>query len=118
MKKQDLEKIAETLGGLLVLGCLPGSPTAEAGLRYGDILLSVNGKPVPDWLAYITVTRDRPSVHRLRIFRDGTEVEFTITLPEEPPAPATRALVRSLVKSGSLAKDLEGLEEPLAPLKN
>ena len=42
--KRTLFELAKTLDGLPVLGCLAGSPAALAGVRYGDILLSVNGQ--------------------------------------------------------------------------
>jgi S1-C subfamily serine protease len=68
--RDELFKMAETLGGMVVLDCAPNGPAAGAGIRYGDILLMVNGKPTPNVLAYleaIEITRDV----EVQIFRDG-----------------------------------------------
>src|SRR4051794_31869054 len=43
MQRKQLEEIAATVKGVPVWGCLPGSTAAEAGVRYGDIVLAVNG---------------------------------------------------------------------------
>ena len=47
ISRKQLEEIAATVQGVPVFGCLPGSTAAEAGVRYGDIVLSVNGVRTP-----------------------------------------------------------------------
>ena len=106
MKKEDLSRIADTLGGLLILGVLPDSPAAQAGLRYGDILLSVNGEATPDWVTYIEVTKSRPTQQHIRIFRDGGEEEFTLKLPSEPPFPDQAGFVKTVTNSRALVRAL------------
>ncbi|MET0594502.1 MAG: PDZ domain-containing protein, partial [Polyangiaceae bacterium] len=52
MKAADFSTIAKIYGGLPFLGAIPGSP-AERELRRGDVVISVNGMPTPDFDAFI-----------------------------------------------------------------
>jgi C-terminal processing protease CtpA/Prc len=83
VKKSILTALAQSLGGLPVYGCLPGSPADRAGVRYGDVLLSVDGHSTPTWEAYLEA-RDRSSSSiRIRLFRDGTELEIDLVLDRD-----------------------------------
>ena len=41
LSRKDLSALADALGGLPILGCLEGSPAAEAAIQKGDILLGI-----------------------------------------------------------------------------
>ena len=43
LPRKSLFALAKALEGLPVLGALEGTPAARAGVRYGDVLLEVNG---------------------------------------------------------------------------
>ena len=79
---EQLTKLAAALGGLPVRGCRPGSPAARAGIRYGDVLLSVNGVPTPDWATYVQARAIREHETEIAIFRAGDEL--TVKLVFEP----------------------------------
>jgi S1-C subfamily serine protease len=83
LKRSNLTNLAQTLGGLPVYGCLPGSPADRAGVRYGDVLLSVDGTATPTWDAYVSARQcSGPSI-RVRLFRDGAELEIEIVLEHD-----------------------------------
>ena len=71
---EQLTKLAGALGGLPVLGCKPGSPAARAGIRYGDVVLSVNGMATPDWSAYAEARSKRTGAMQVAVFRGGEEL--------------------------------------------
>jgi len=56
-----------------VLGTLSGTPAARAGIRYGDVLLSVNGKRTRTVQDYVEAKALRPDGMALVVFRSGTE---------------------------------------------
>lgn len=78
--RKDLCKLATALGGLPVLGCHPESPAMRAGVRYGDILIAVNGRRTPDWTAFIEARAMNPHEMDLELFRDGRSLNIVVTL--------------------------------------
>src|SRR5689334_16642673 len=59
ISRKQLEEIAATVRGVPVWGCLPGSTAAEAGVRYGDIVIGVNGVPTPTIDEYLEARKLR-----------------------------------------------------------
>jgi predicted metalloprotease with PDZ domain len=76
----DLSRLAAALGGLPILGCLDGSPAAQAGLRYGDVLLSIDGKTTGSWDEFLRARAECRETLLARVFRDGAELEFALPL--------------------------------------
>ena len=87
MNREQLGKLAETLQGVPVWGCLPGSRGQAAGLRYGDVVLSVNGQRTSDAAAYLAARRLRGDGMSLEVFRDGET--HTVNLHFEQSTEAT-----------------------------
>ena len=82
----DLER---TLGAI-VADVAAGGPADRAGLRPGDVVLSVDGRPLenPDALGYRLATSGVGREMVLGVRRDGREREVRLTLepaPETPP---------------------------------
>jgi len=61
-------------------GAIPGSPADKAGMKKGDIIISVNGKPTPTFSDYIEATEDRTTVQKMDILRDGQLIEVVLDL--------------------------------------
>jgi len=86
IQRKQLEEIASAVQGVPVWGCLPGSTAAQAGVRYGDIVLAVNGVPTPTIVEYLEGRKLRSDGFDLRIFRDGQELNVFVPFrsPSEP----------------------------------
>ena len=83
ISRKQLEEIAATVQGIPVWGCLPGSSSAKAGVRYGDIVLGVNGVRTPGIDEYLTARALRTDGIELRLLRAGSE--FTVFVEFQPP---------------------------------
>ena len=88
-------EIAESLGlprpmGALVASLTEGGPAAEAGIKRGDVILSIDGQPIddPDGFGFRFATRGLGQSARVSVRRGSTDVNLAIklrTAPETPP---------------------------------
>ncbi len=72
--------------GALIANVLPGGPAARAGIRQGDVLVEVQGKPVADpsgMLNLIAALAPGQSA-RLKLKRQGQDVDASITVGRRP----------------------------------
>ncbi|HEX8476051.1 MAG TPA: DegQ family serine endoprotease [Pyrinomonadaceae bacterium] len=72
--------------GALVSTVQPGSPAERAGVRRGDVIVSLNGAPVADSNSLRNqVARTQPGTEvALTVLRDGREQQLRVTLAELP----------------------------------
>lgn len=101
--RRQLSQLAAALGGIPVWGCLPGSAAARLGVRYGDVILSVNGHPTPDVEAYIEARNIRRDGLTAVVFRDGREYSVEASL-DAGAAPLTRMQLERTAEHVSAAR--------------
>jgi serine protease DegQ len=72
----------------LIVGVIRGGPADAAGVRRGDILVEVEGRPISSTAMMLdAIARLEPgSRARFRLLRDGREIEVRITVGRRPPA--------------------------------
>lgn len=74
--------------GALIASVEPGGPAARAGLRNGDIVTKVNGKPIgPGQSLRALLLEYKPGdVVTLEVLRDGEQLSLDVTLGTRPEA--------------------------------
>ena len=110
-------ELAESLGmpnarGALVSAVEPGSPGARAGLREGDVITTIDDRPVPDANALrnqVAGTKPNTAV-TLGVLRDGATKTLTATLVERESRAAARA------ERGESEEPTSGLGMAVTPL--
>ena len=80
-----------------MLGTLSGTPAARAGIRYGDVLISVNGVRTKTVSDYIEAKALRNDGMEIVVFRSGSETMETLVYDENAPAADPAAIVAELV---------------------
>jgi S1-C subfamily serine protease len=90
-------EIAESLGrdrtsGALVTDVTPKSPAEDAGLRHGDLIITIDGQPVDDIesFSYRFATKPLGTSASLDVVRDGKPLTLAVkrvTAPERPRDP-------------------------------
>jgi Do/DeqQ family serine protease len=95
-------EIARSLGltvpqGALVADIWPNGPAAKAGLRQGDVIVSVDGRPAVDAAAvsYAIGSRRPGDALRLGVRRGGSEQILTLRAEAPPATPAREEQVVS-----------------------
>jgi Do/DeqQ family serine protease len=93
--------IADSLGlkrpaGALVANVLPGSPAAKAGLKAGDLIVSVDGQGVddPNAFDYRFATQPLGGTAKLVFMRGGKETTASVALELAPDRPRDEIAIR------------------------
>jgi Do/DeqQ family serine protease len=94
--------IADSLGlkrptGALIANVLRGSPAAQAGLKPGDLITSVDGQPVDDVNAfdYRFATKPLGGAAELGVLRKGRELAVKVALRTAPDLPRDEITIRA-----------------------
>jgi serine protease Do len=89
--------IADSLGlkdphGALVAEPQKDSPAAKAGIKSGDVIVSLDGRPIPDarTLARRISAMAPGTAVKIGVFRDGKEQQLSMTLGELPKEATAR----------------------------
>jgi S1-C subfamily serine protease len=84
--RKQLERIAAVVRGLPVCGSLNGSDDSPPSVRYGDILLAVNGMRTTNVDDYVAARKRRTDGVELEVLRDGRRLvlflQFAATTSE------------------------------------
>jgi Do/DeqQ family serine protease len=95
-------EIAESIGlkrpaGALVAQVTTGSPAARAGLRIGDLIVSLDGQEIEDSNAfdYRFATKMIGGASRIRLQRSGRELTLTVALESAPELPREEIVIES-----------------------
>ena len=80
---------------------IPGTPAAEAGLKAGDRIVAVDGKPITSWQEFVEYVRERPGKHiTITVERNGQLLNFDLEVGEEVgPDGKKRGIVGVVVKT-------------------
>jgi Do/DeqQ family serine protease len=95
-------EIAESLSlkrpaGALIANVAPDSPAAKAGLKSGDVIISVEGQQVddPNAFDYRFATRPLGGTAKLAFMRDGRELTANVALQTAPETPRDEITIHS-----------------------
>ncbi|AOJ23677.1 MULTISPECIES: Do family serine endopeptidase [Burkholderia] len=95
VEPQDVTpEIAESFGlqqksGAIVAGVLQGGPADKAGIKPGDILVTVNGEDITDTTKLLNVVAQiKPGTPtKVHVVRKGKEFDVSVVIGKRPPPP-------------------------------
>jgi Do/DeqQ family serine protease len=113
------QEIADSLNlkrpaGALVSSVAPRSPAARAGMKVGDLLVSVDGQDVDDANAfdYRFATKPLGGQAAIGVMRGGHEVKLAVALETLPDTPRDEAVIKT--RSPFLGAKIANLSPALA----
>jgi len=115
LPRRQLEAIAETLQGIPVLGCLKGGMAAQLGVRYGDIVIEVNGVRTLSIDDYVSARKLRTDGVDLKLFRDGEDIAVFVPFRPRTSEQSWEMLVELIAEGRFVGAADPSADEPNAP---
>jgi S1-C subfamily serine protease len=84
--RTNLERIAEIYGGIAIFSVDVGSATHKAGVRAGDVLITVNGRRVRKLSEYAAARTLRRDVLEMVVMRGGKPITLWAGILPKPQA--------------------------------
>jgi C-terminal processing protease CtpA/Prc len=111
---QTIQQLADIEEGIPLWGCLPGSPSARAGMRYGDIITWIDTHRVKSVADYARAMKAR-EINRVtvRFIRDGKEYETTLELADIPEDHDLDEVAQQIVKERMMPIPRDGKDKDL-----
>lgn len=102
----------EVSRGAFVNEVIPGSAAAEAGLKAGDVIISMNGNRIQSFneLRAKIATLGAGRKAELGILRDGKERKVQVTLQQLTAAPVTANQLHPMLQGATLNNGGQGVE--------
>ncbi len=97
ISKRSVFALARALEGVPILGTLDGSSASRAGLRYGDVLISVNGRRTRTVGEYIEAKNLRTDGMEIVVFRAGASLELSLEYDQQSTPNVTK-IVANLIE--------------------
>lgn len=100
--------------GALIAEAFPGEPAAKAGIRSGDVIVSINGQAIPDpgTLLRIVAQQSPGDTVQVEVMRQGKKRSFTVTLgARDTERLAQRGAPRTPEQETALGLSLRPLDE-------
>lgn len=115
--KKTVFELAKALEGVPILGTLSGTPAARAGIRYGDILLSVNGRRTRTLGDYVEAKALRDDGMSVVVFRTGSEKLEELSYDADAPAPNPAAILAQVATMRLAGGSEDALDDEVSDAK-
>ncbi len=115
------EALAESLGypmaeGVIVADLIPDGPAERAGVRVGDVIVSVNGRAVREMEQVRDIIALNPpdTVVELELFRDGEHHTREVTLGMRPTPDEVASMARPQTQTDALGLSVQSVTQEMA----
>lgn len=102
---RDLQALASAVEGVPVFGCFSGGAAERAGVRYGDVILEVNGMRTRNVDDYIEAAQLDDDHMKIVVLRDGVEQSFELEL--DLPTRTSEEYLEEIMERGMLPTEVD-----------
>jgi S1-C subfamily serine protease len=108
LNRHDCYEIAAIYGGVPVLGALPDSPAARVGIRFGDVLLELNGRRTSTIDDVLEARTGEETTLTAKVIRNGVELTLELDMTRADHDRSLVGIMRHGVQSGAFGPEESG----------